>query len=445
MDIIGLIPSFGNILYTLGAFVLALSVIVTVHEYGHYIVGRICGIHAEVFSVGFGPTLLSREDKWGTRWQIAALPFGGYVKFLGDAGVASDRASEDLAEMDAETLRHTMHGAPLWARAATVAAGPFFNFVLSIFVFAGVILVEGEAVEPPTIAELQSLPGELGDLQPGDRITAINGQATPDFAAFYEVVGELPVQQVLPYDVVRKGADIQVPGPYPFPPLVAGVQPQSAAIEAGLKVGDVITAIDGVPLAAFASLQEIVTTSDGREMVLTIWRDGASQEITLAPKRVDMPLPEGGFETRWLIGMTGGLFFTPQTQTPGVGSALGYGAEQTWFVVKSSLSGLYHMVSGAISSCNLRGPLGIAETSGAAASQGLSSFIWFIAVLSTAVGLLNLFPIPVLDGGHLVFHAYEAVVGRPPSDGAMRILLGIGLALIIALMTLGLTNDLFCP
>lgn len=445
MDIVGLIPSFGNILYTLGAFVLALSVIVTVHEYGHYIVGRMCGIHAEVFSIGFGPKLFSREDQWGTRWQIAALPFGGYVKFLGDAGVASDRASDDLAEMDAETLRHTMHGAPLWARAATVAAGPFFNFVLSIFVFAGVIMFEGEAVEPPTIAELQSLPTELGDLRPGDVIAAIDGRETPDFASFYDVVSQVPVEPVLPYTVTRDGQVIEVPGPYPFPPLVAGVQPKSAAIEAGLKVGDVITAIDGAPLASFSSLQEIVTGSNGRDLVLTIWREGASQEISLAPKRVDMPQPEGGFETRWLIGMTGGLFFTPQTQTPGVGVALGYGADQTWSVVTQSLSGLYHMVSGAISSCNLSGPLGIAETSGAAASQGLSSFIWFIAVLSTAVGLLNLFPIPVLDGGHLVFHTYEALVGKPPSDRALNALMTLGLTFLLGMMLFAISNDLFCP
>ena len=121
------------------------------------------------------------------------------------------------------------------------------------------------------------------------------------------------------------------------------------------------------------------------------------------------------------------------------------GVKQTGFIIESSLSGLYHMITGAISSCNLRGPLGIAETSGQAASQGASSFIWFIAVLSTAVGLLNLFPIPVLDGGHLVFHAYEAVAGRPPSDRVLRVLMSIGLVLILSLMVFGLTNDLFCP
>ncbi len=128
-----------------------------------------------------------------------------------------------------------------------------------------------------------------------------------------------------------------------------------------------------------------------------------------------------------------------------MGEAFTGGVEHVRYIITSSLSGLWHMITGAISSCNLRGPIGIAETSGAAASQGVPDFIWFIAVLSTAVGLLNLFPIPVLDGGHLVFHAYEAVVGRPPSDRAMRVLLAAGLAVVLAIMVLGITNDLFCP
>lgn len=125
-------------------------------------------------------------------------------------------------------------------------------------------------------------------------------------------------------------------------------------------------------------------------------------------------------------------------------SALGIGVGQTWFIVEQSLSGLYHMIAGEISSCNLSGPIGIAETSGAAASQGVDSFIWFIAVLSAAVGLMNLFPVPVLDGGHLVFFAYEAIAGKPPSDRALRALMAGGLALILSLMVFALTNDLFC-
>jgi regulator of sigma E protease len=160
---------------------------------------------------------------------------------------------------------------------------------------------------------------------------------------------------------------------------------------------------------------------------------------------MDLPSPDGGFETRWLIGVTGGLFFDPEITRVGPGTALLAGGETVVNVVQTSLSGLWHMITGAISSCNLQGPIGIAETSGAAASQGLDSFFWFVAVLSTAVGLLNLFPIPVLDGGHLLFHAFEAVTGRPPSDRAMRIFMTVGLTLILSLMLFALTNDLFCP
>jgi regulator of sigma E protease len=156
-------------------------------------------------------------------------------------------------------------------------------------------------------------------------------------------------------------------------------------------------------------------------------------------------LPEGGFETRWLIGITGGLFFEPVTERAGALEALSYGAEQTWFIITSSLSALQHIILGQISTCNLSGPIGIAETSGAVASQGIDDFVWFIAVLSAAVGMLNLFPIPVLDGGHLVFHAYEAVTGKPPSDGAVRILMTVGLALMGSLMLFALFNDLTCP
>nr|WP_249138892.1 RIP metalloprotease RseP [Actibacterium sp. MT2.3-13A] len=440
-----MIPSFGNILYTVGAFVLALSVIVAVHEFGHYIVGRWSGIHAEVFSLGFGPVLLSREDRFGTRWQIAALPFGGYVKFLGDANAASGMDAELLREIDDETRRHTMHGAPLWARAATVAAGPVFNFILSILVFGAILFFRGEAIEPPTIGTLKPVPAQAMGLAPGDEIAAIGDRPTPDYAALYAATAALPPAAVVDYTVRRDGAEQVVQGPYPFPPVIDALQPGSAAMDAGLEVGDVILSVDGKPVTAFRQLQEMVRQSSGEVMQLRVWRDGKELEFALAPRRVDLPLPDGGFETRLLIGMTGGLLFTPETRTPGALASLAAGAQQTLFITRSSLSGLYHMVTGAISSCNLRGPLGIAETSGAMASQGTQSFIWFIAVLSTAVGLMNLFPIPVLDGGHLVFHAYEAVTGRAPNERVMSILLSLGLAVLLTFMVFALSNDILCP
>jgi regulator of sigma E protease len=446
MDLIGLIPSFGGLLWTLVAFVVALSVIVAVHEYGHYIVGRWSGIKAEVFSIGFGPVLWSRRDRHGTVWQIAALPLGGYVKFLGDASAASDKADEAvMARLGTEERRHTMHGAPLWARAATVAAGPVFNFILSIIVFTGIVMVQGMARDPLTVAEVAVLPGDMQGLQSGDVILAVEGQQAPGVEGFGDFIASLPVEPVFDWTVLRDGAEVTVTAPYPYPPFVGGVAPQSAALEAGLEEGDVIIAVNGAPVWTFGQLRAAVDGSDGGELALEVWRGGETLPITLTPRRMDLPLQEGGFETRWLIGVNGGLFFTPETEMPGVFEAVSYGADQVMFVIRSSLSGLYHMAVGAISTCNLQGPIGIAETSGAAASQGWMSFIWFIAVLSTAVGLLNLFPIPILDGGHLVFHAYEAISGRPPSDRVLRVMMGMGIGLMGLLMVFALTNDIFCP
>lgn len=444
MDIIGLIPSFGGLIYTIGAFVIALLIIVAIHEYGHYIVGRWTGIKTEVFSLGFGPVLLSRVDKHGTVWQLAALPFGGFCKFAGDADAASGKDGEAMSSMSAEEQRHTMHGAPLWARALTVLAGPVFNFILSILIFSAIIGFRGIASDPLTIAEMRPVPFEHG-LEAGDEILSISGIDTPALDEIDPFITQLPQAAALDYVVRRDGQEFDLTGPHPYPPMVSGLTPGSAAMDAGFEVDDVITGVGGEPVSTFAELREIVGNSNGQSMDIEVWRAGETLDITLTPKRMDLPLDNGGFETRWLIGISGGMVFVPETESPGLIGATGFGAKQTYFIVKSSLSGLYHMATGAISSCNMRGPIGIAQTSGEVASQGLTSFIWFIAVLSTAVGLLNLFPIPILDGGHLVFHAYEAITGRPPSDKALRLMMSIGLVLILSLMVFALGNDLTCP
>lgn len=450
MDIFSLIPQFGGLAYTIAAFVIALSVIVAVHEYGHYIVGRWTGIHAEVFSLGFGPVLFSRVDRRGTRWQVAALPFGGYVKFLGDANAASGKDTAAMADaaVDPKRLRQTMHGAPLWARTATVAAGPVFNFIMSILVFAAIFMARGQASDPLTVGEFRDLPAGYHQLQAGDEITAIAGVATPSFedaTAWSNFTASIPEEAVLTYTVLRDGRETDVAGPYLFPPQISQVAPRSAAMDIELSAGDVITGVDGAPIFAFNQLKRAVEGSDGRVLLLDVWRNGEMLEFALAPRRTDEPQTDGGFVTHWRIGIVGGMAFEPATEATGFGQSMVGGAQQMVAIIEGSLSGLWHMVTGAISTCNISGPIGIAETSSAMASQGAQNFVWFIAVLSTAVGLLNLFPIPALDGGHLVFYAYEAVAGKPPSDGALRILMAAGLTMILGLMVFALGNDIFCP
>jgi len=440
-----LIPTFGNLAFTLVFFILALSIIVAIHEYGHYIVGRWSGIHADVFSIGFGKVLFSRTDKHGTVWQIAALPFGGYVKFKGDANAASMPVPEGEP---VQYARDTMLGAPLWARSATVAAGPIFNFILSFFVFAGVLLFQGQPITPLTVSEIPSFPDEITqELQPGDRVLRVEGVAINYPDGFGAAVSDLPSQPSVSYDIERDGERLTVQGPQPQPALVQSITPRSAADDAGLRIGDVVIRMNDTPIYQFGDMVRVVDAIGGNPIEIEIWRDGQTVIDTLTPRLVALPQPDGSMRDEPKLGIgNGGLFFEPATTDVGVWEAGKLAVQQVWFIIVQSLNGLKQMIIGNINTCNLSGPVGIAETSGSMAAQGTLSFISFIAVLSTAVGLLNLFPIPVLDGGHLVFHAYEAVTGKMPSDNALRIFMAIGIAMIGTLMLFAIGNDLlFCP
>lgn len=435
------LPDFGSLALTVGSFILALMVIVAIHEYGHYIVGRWCGIGAKVFSLGFGPVLAKRTDRRGMQWQIAALPFGGYVKFLGDANAASV-GGEAPEGIDPRT---TMAGAPLWARALTVAAGPVANFLLTILIFAGLLIWNGKTADTLAVGELRALPPQLQTpLQTGDEILRINGAEAATGAEYVAALDTLePTQRDVEYVLRRAGEEMTFIGAHPQPPLASSITPRSAAYAAEMRPGDVIVAIDGTPVHSFGMVQQAVKDGQGASMELTLWREGAERSVTLTPRRTDLPAAGGGFETRWLIGLTGGLVFDPQTQPVGVLEAIKGGLDRLGYIISSSLSGLWHMITGAISSCNLSSPVGIAQTSGAMASQGAGSFIAFVAFLSAAIGLMNLFPIPVLDGGHLVFYAIEAVTGKPPSAGVLNIAVAVGLSLLLAVMGLALMNDMF--
>ena len=446
MSIADLIPTFGNLLFTIAAFIVALSIIIAIHEYGHYIVGKWSGIKADVFSLGFGPVLYSRFDKHGTKWQIAALPFGGYVKFRGDKGAASNPDEEAMSDLTPEERRATMHGAPLWARAATVFAGPAFNFILSFVIFFCFVIYYGVEREPLTVETVLESPHASSELRPGDIILEIGGLPADDRVKLTEAVYELTPETSMEYRIDRGGAEMTVSGPWPAPPAASGFSLDSAAEEAGMEVGDVVIAINGTPIFDFEELNQATRNSDGRTLELSIWRDGDLLDFSVTPRKQDTQNREGEFETRYLIGMTGGSgsIFEFESYTPGPIEAAGFGIRRLGSILEGSVKGLYSVVTRKISTCAVSGPITIAKTSGQVAERGLSEFIFFVAFISAAVGFVNLFPVPVLDGGHLVFHAWEAVTGRPPSDRALNAMMMVGVFLVVGLMIFAFGNDIWC-
>lgn len=442
MDLIAQIPFIGGFLATVLPFVVVLGIVVAIHEYGHYIVARWCGIHSEVFSIGFGPVIWSRRDRRGTLWQVAALPLGGYVRFLGDSGAASGADREALARIPEAERGRSFHGASVGRRMLTVLAGPFFNFILSIIVFAGLVLWQGVPTERPTIGTIEALPNAEQPLQPGDIILDVNGEPVERFADIYRIGAAMEEPAPMRFRIERDGTVLDLVAPYALPPLVAGVEPLSPASRAGLRAGDVIVEADGESLASFEELRQIVLASEGRTIPLTVWRDGAEIALEITPAERDAEDGAGGFERRVMIGVAGASLYLPATEIPAPWTALALGAGRTLDVIVMSLTGLGHILTGALGTENLQGPIGIAQLSGETAAQGFANFITLIAIISTAIGLLNLFPIPVLDGGHFVAFAIEAVRGRPPSEKAMQIAMTIGLGLVLFLMVFATYNDI---
>ncbi len=440
MDFIAQIPVVGTFVTVVIPFLAVLGVVVFVHEYGHYIVGRWCGIHAQVFSIGFGKELYAWTDSRGTRWRIGALPLGGYVKFLGDADATSSEVDEEtMARLSDEERARSFPGAALWRRAATVAAGPAFNFLLSIVIFAGMAMAIGVAEDRPVIGEVIEADGYAMPLLPGDEVISVDGRPVSDFAELVEAYAEVPGDR---HEVVveRGGRRLTLETGPLMPPLVGGVSPGGPADKAGLRAGDAILAVDGVPIRDFRELQDAVRAA-GERLTLTIRRGAETFETELEPAISPVPTRDG-VEMRPLIGVTATALAGPRARIPGPIEAVGIGVSRTWSVIDSSLSYLAAMIAGEADTSSLGGPIRIASMSGDAAEAGLASFIGMIGLLSTSIGLINLFPIPVLDGGHLVFYAIEALRGRPLGDRVVEAATGLGLGLVILLMVFVTYNDL---
>lgn len=439
-------PQFSNLVITILAFVICLSIIVFVHEFGHYFVGKLSGIHAEVFSIGFGPVLISRYDRRGTKWQIAAFPLGGFVKFLGDKNSASGQDTKINFDDDHVFLRRSMHGAPLWARFITVAAGPIFNFVFSGLIFFLIFINQGTTTFPITVEKLFDAPYKQ-KFEEGDIILSMNGMSVEtDLNEFVTFVGDSFSDEFLTYVVERNGRLVTLNNVIQNPPRISQVLPKSSAIIAGLKKGDYILSINSEKISNFNQIKNEVENSNGDILMIEYWRKGLVYETELKPLIVDVPLDQGGFERIYRIGIVSDYFpFQPATSKETIYWAFGSSIESIYLIMEGSIKGLYHILFGNISSCNLSGPISIAETSGQMVKQGSLNYFWFIAVLSTAIGMINLFPIPVLDGGHLLFFTVEAVLGKKPNQNIVNTFMTLGFVLLISLMLFSLFNDFLCP
>jgi regulator of sigma E protease len=351
------------------AFLLVLTVLVFVHELGHYLIARRNGVRIETFSIGFGPELFGFTDRVGTRWKFSALPLGGYVKMFGDADPASTPGAH-LAAMSAEERAVSFHHKRVGQRAAIVAAGPIANFVFSIVVLSLLFMTAGQSFTPPD---------------------------------------------------------------------VGGVQPGSAAERAGIKPGDLILSVDGTGVQRFEEIRQIVSIRPGEPLAIELKRDGRVMTLTATPESQTVTDRLGNAHQIGLLGISRGsvgmMRHDPLT-------AVWQAGREVAGMITGTFTALGQMVQGSRGTEELGGPLRIAQMSGEVAQSGWYPLVWFMTFLSVNLGLINLFPVPMLDGGHLLFYGVEKLLGRPLGARAQEYGFRIGLALVLTLMVFATWNDL---
>ncbi|MCR4509606.1 sigma E protease regulator RseP [Pseudomonas sp. 32.2.56] len=444
-------------LYMLVGTLVALGVLVTIHEYGHFWVARRCGVKVLRFSVGFGSPLLRWHDRQGTEFVVASIPLGGYVKML----------DEREGDVPPELLDQSFNRKSVQQRIAIVAAGPVANFLLALLFFWVLAMLGSQQVRPVIGAVEAGSLAQAAGLQAGQEIVAINGKPTTGWAAVnLQLVtrlgetGQLDVAVREPgssVDSLRRieldnwlrGADEPDPiaslGIRPWrpalEPVLAQLDPQGPAFAAGLKEGDRLLTLNGQALADWQQLVDQVRGLPGKSITLQVERQGQQLDVplTLAARG------EGQALTGYMgAGVAGGEWPPSMLREVRFGplEAVVEGAKNTWAMSVLTLNSLKKMLFGELSVKNLSGPITIAKVAGASAESGLSDFLKFLAYLSISLGVLNLLPIPVLDGGHLLFYLVEWVRGRPLSERVQGWGMQIGISLVIGVMLLALVNDL---
>ncbi len=364
------LPTFYSGLYNFFAFIIIISVIVFIHEGGHYLVAKKCGVKIVTFSIGFGKEIYGWNDKSGTRWKVSAIPLGGYVQMFGDEDAASTPDNEHYQSMSAEEKKFTLNGQSLLARFAIVSAGPIANFILAIVLLTGFFYVEGR---PHATSQIGS--------------------------------------------IIENGA----------------------AAEIGLKEGDLITDLNGTSIHRFSDLQGVVALHGGIEIPITYIRDGEEHRDFITPKLRETTDMFGNTVKMGMIGVGSGAIEYEELGL--VDSVIGSVGE-TYNICARTMTALGQMVTGQRSPRELSGLIRITEYSGQAAKKGTRTVLWFMILLSINLGLINLFPIPMLDGGHLFFYIIEAVRGKPLSEKMQEVCFRFGFVVLIGLMVFALGNDI---
>lgn len=449
-----------DIVYTIAVTLATLGVLVAVHEFGHFWVARRCGVKVLRFSIGFGKPLFSWTDRLGTEYAVAAIPLGGYVKMLD--------------EREAPVAEHELHEAfnrkPVLSRIAVVVAGPLANFILAIVAYWALFLA-GETGYSPVIGEVE--PGsiaEIAGLESGQEIIAVDGGETPTWQALsfqlLERIGDsgsirfsvrYPESEVV-YESQAKLdrwlAGAESPDLYgglgltlyrpPITPVLDEIVAGGPAERAGLRSGDVIVETDGQPMALWRDWVEYVQERPDQVLEVLIERDGQRIALSLTPEAV--PGEDDGAAPVGRVGV--GVFVPPMPESQrrefhrGPIEALVAGVEKTGEITAFTVNSMVKMVQGLISPKNLSGPITIAKVATTSAKSGLESYIGFLALLSVSLGVLNLLPIPVLDGGHLLYYSIELLVGRPVPERVQMVGYQIGLLMVMSLMVFAIYNDI---
>ena len=451
------------------AFLLVLTLIVFIHELGHFLMGRVFGVKIDSFSIGFGRAIAGFHDSHGTHWKIGWLPLGGYVKFWGDAGVSSNPDHEVVDRASPEERAQSFHHKPLYQKALIAVAGPVANFILAIAIFTVTGMALGEWVTTPQIGGAKpGTPAEAAGFKSGDMVLSIDGSAIHEFLDISQAV-MLSGDRQMTFLVARDGKEVTIKvtpaqlerkddfgnstrdsmiGVYPvIPSEIGDVAPNSPAALAGIRPGDWFVKAGDKPAATFETLAAALRAANGKSITVMFGRQDAKAPISaiFTPEVVTAAGSSDAMVTAQ-TGLVPKYPGSPKTESLvqfGPVEAGSRAVSRVWFFVAKTFDVLGRLLTGTGDVRQLSGPIGIAQVSGQIIDQlGPGALIWLVAVLSVSIGLLNLFPIPMLDGGHLLYYGIEAVRGRPLGERAQELGFQIGLVLVVGLMLIATWNDI---